>query len=349
MSNLIKCLFCKEQQSLQEFEKVGKPEKPYSTCNTCRINRRATYARTVKGTRDFVCKVPGCGKKFVTNQARVGHVKAEHDNIRDHVCPDPDCDYKSSHKSALDLHIKASHDKIRDIQCPQCPKSFSYGSSLAMHIKVEHDKIRDIQCPQCIACFSDKANLSKHIKSEHDNIRDHICPTPGCDYKTSQKGNLTLHIKLYCNGGERGSSGEITVKKVLDVMMVTYEREKYFTDCKRTRHLRFDFYLPQHSAIIEFDGEQHFNAIDFYGGVETLERTQLHDAIKNAYCVTNNIHLLRIKYTDQHRIHELVASFVARLEPGRIISQYMGCGLQSHIILPYRLGIVARDGEQPVA
>jgi len=114
-----------------------------------------------------------------------------------------------------------------------------------------------------------------------------------------------------CTGGDRMSSGEYAIKGVLDAMKVNYQREMRFADCKSTNSLPFDFYLPQHMAAIEYDGKQHFEPIEYFGGQSTLERTQRHDAIKNAYCESNNIRLLRIKYTDFDRIQELIETFLA--------------------------------------
>ena len=49
---------------------------------------------------------------------------------------------------------------------------------------------------------------------------------------------------------------------------------------------------------IEFDGEQHFRSVEFFGGKKAFKLTQKKDKIKNEYCKNNNIHLLRIKYNE---------------------------------------------------
>ena len=49
---------------------------------------------------------------------------------------------------------------------------------------------------------------------------------------------------------------------------------------------------------IEVDGEQHYRAINFFGGEENLEYNQLHDKIKSDYCKENNLPLIRISYID---------------------------------------------------
>lgn len=64
------------------------------------------------------------------------------------------------------------------------------------------------------------------------------------------------------------------------------------------KNIHFDFYLPEENICIEFDGEQHFRPIDYFGGENTFKLTQKRDKIKNKYCKNNNIKLLRIKYDE---------------------------------------------------
>jgi hypothetical protein len=49
--------------------------------------------------------------------------------------------------------------------------------------------------------------------------------------------------------------------------------------------------------LIEYDGEQHFNSINYWGGDEKLKKIQIYDTIKNEYAKRNNIKLIRIPYT----------------------------------------------------
>ena len=50
--------------------------------------------------------------------------------------------------------------------------------------------------------------------------------------------------------------------------------------------------------MIEVDGKQHYEAIDFFGGEKNLKYNQLHDKIKSDYCKNNNLPLIRISYLD---------------------------------------------------
>ena len=77
-------------------------------------------------------------------------------------------------------------------------------------------------------------------------------------------------------------------------------REKSFENCtnqlkgKSCKKLRFDFYVPELNALIEYDGEQHFIKRGKFGrSFDTLKQNEI---IKNNFCKDNNIKLIRIHY-----------------------------------------------------
>ena len=64
----------------------------------------------------------------------------------------------------------------------------------------------------------------------------------------------------------------------------------------------FDFFV-NNEYYIEYDGEQHFSC-DKHGwnNIETFEKTKIRDKEKNNWCIKNNIPLIRIPYTQKHKI-----------------------------------------------
>ena len=56
-------------------------------------------------------------------------------------------------------------------------------------------------------------------------------------------------------------------------------------------------------CLIEYDGIQHFKPYDYYGGEKTFENVKIRDAIKDKYCMDNNICLHRIPYTELDNIN----------------------------------------------
>ena len=120
-------------------------------------------------------------------------------------------------------------------------------------------------------------------------------------------GNLFTALPAKINNGHITSCGcriqsanEEYIYNLLNELKIEFKPQYSFDDCKHVYTLRFDFAILQHNellGLIEYDGQQHFKAIDLFGGEEGLKETQLRDEIKNTYCKTHNIPLLRIPYT----------------------------------------------------
>ena len=96
------------------------------------------------------------------------------------------------------------------------------------------------------------------------------------------------------------SSGERYILSTLDEIGVKHREQFIFSDCKYKYVLRFDFAIFDGDKLlylIEYDGEQHFRPVDFWGGEEGFKNTKARDEVKNKYCKLHNIPLLRIPYT----------------------------------------------------
>ncbi len=58
---------------------------------------------------------------------------------------------------------------------------------------------------------------------------------------------------------------------------------------------RFDVWLPQLSLAIEFNGIQHFQAVDYFGGDEGFRKTKERDEMKREKCKSNNTALIEVQ------------------------------------------------------
>src|SRR5699024_7584136 len=113
------------------------------------------------------------------------------------------------------------------------------------------------------------------------------------------------------------SHGEKAVADVLDSLSIEYSREHTFEYLGRKR---YDFFAPSLNVAIEYDGKQHFEAADFWGGEEALKRTQESDAFTNYFCEYMGIDLLRIPYWDFDNIDEILTNFIDTVKLMRSIS-----------------------------
>lgn len=104
----------------------------------------------------------------------------------------------------------------------------------------------------------------------------------------------------------RDSRGELEIYNLLKKHNIKFTTQKKFKECKNIRPLPFDFYLNDLSVCVEYDGGQHFEPVDFFGGEEKFKLQQINDNIKNTYCKENNIPLLRIPYWDYDNIESIL-------------------------------------------
>lgn len=96
---------------------------------------------------------------------------------------------------------------------------------------------------------------------------------------------------------------------------IKFRTEQSFPGCLSPINykLRFDFYLPDYNICIEYDGGQHDRAVPFYGGQAGFEKRQVHDQIKDKYCLENKIGLVRIKTQSKLEINKLLTKLVSKL------------------------------------
>ena len=92
------------------------------------------------------------------------------------------------------------------------------------------------------------------------------------------------------------SKGELLIRQLLNNNKLSFINEYSFQDCLgNERPLKFDFYV-ENCYCIEYDGQQHFQIVPYWGGKKKLIETKKNDNIKNEYCKTHNIPLIRIPY-----------------------------------------------------
>ena len=107
----------------------------------------------------------------------------------------------------------------------------------------------------------------------------------------------------------RNSKGMQKIRNFLNDNLIKYEEEYKYDNCRNIRPLPFDFFLPEFNVLLEYDGEHHFKSIPAWGGEERFVTTTNNDNIKNEFCKSNNIQLIRIKYTEKNKICEILEKY----------------------------------------
>lgn len=117
---------------------------------------------------------------------------------------------------------------------------------------------------------------------------------------------------------KKSSKGESAIRRWLTNQGISFKEQYIFDDCRDIRSLPFDFAITTNDTIkcIEYDGAQHNEAVDYFGGQERFEYVKRHDKIKSEYCANNNIPLLRI--TDADVIEKCLTTFLLNQRKGDI-------------------------------
>lgn len=143
----------------------------------------------------------------------------------------------------------------------------------------------------------------KFLKQDHMNNKGQwlwICQCGICDTEFVALPAKVNNGHITSCGCAVQSSGERYIASVLDEMQLEHTEQYIFADCKYKNQLKFDFAIFNHNKLfflIEYDGKQHFEPIEWFGGIKGFQESQTRDEIKNQYCKNHNIPLLRLPYT----------------------------------------------------
>lgn len=120
------------------------------------------------------------------------------------------------------------------------------------------------------------------------------------------------------------SNGEKHVLNSILNNKLDYIFQYSFNDCRgKKRPLVFDYAIFKDSEktqlwfLIEYDGELHYRphmaTSNEEARTEKFKQQQKYDAIKDQYCLKNNIPLLRIPYWEKKNINIIITDFINKL------------------------------------
>lgn len=130
-------------------------------------------------------------------------------------------------------------------------------------------------------------NAKTKIKVKHNKC--------GNTYEVRPNDFFSKHSRCpYCTNPK----GEDIINKVLKALEVKYEYQKTFEDLKDNRVLSYDFFISSQSVLIEYQGRQHYQPVDYFGGESQFKLQQKHDKMKAEYAKDSGYNLITIPYTE---------------------------------------------------
>ena len=146
--------------------------------------------------------------------------------------------------------------------------------------------------------------LSQTILKDNQRNIKYLCQCECGNYTYAIRSDLIRGKVTSC--GCLHSKGEALINKLLTEMNINFQTQYTFSDLKGINGglLRFDFYININKPIlIEFQGKQHYESSEYFGGEINLKHQQENDQIKREYCNHNNLILIEIPYYDYDKIN----------------------------------------------
>lgn len=88
-------------------------------------------------------------------------------------------------------------------------------------------------------------------------------------------------------------------KKLFKDYHVIYQHRPYFLKSKKGGQLSYDVFISNINVAIEYQGKQHFEPVDFFGGKESFEDTKRRDKEKLKISVANGVNLIYVNYWEE--------------------------------------------------
>lgn len=150
-----------------------------------------------------------------------------------------------------------------------------------------------------------KTRFGKLQVNYYDNLQNMYFCQCDCGNTTFVKGyNLINGNTQSC--GCLKSKGELKINELLNTMDIKFHTQHTFDDCRfpdTNRLAHFDYAIFDNDiliGLIEYDGSQH--EIGWNEQEKSLRIIKARDKYKEYYCLTHNIPLIRIPYTDYDKL-----------------------------------------------
>lgn len=218
-------------------------------------------------------------------------------------------EFKEVHGDKYD-YSKVKYKNNKSKVCIVCPIHGEFWQTTSNHLKGRG-------CPKCA-----KENLRKLYVSNLGEFEIKARKIHGDNYIYTEGEYVNAHtpIKIICKehgefwqtphkhiNGRHGcpmckeSHLERYIRNLLFENNIEFVSQKNFDWLLFQKNLYLDFYLPDYNIAIECQGEQHYRAVNYFGGEEQFKISQERDKSKKQLCEEHGIKVLYFsdkKYAD---------------------------------------------------
>ena len=203
--------------------------------------------------------------------------------------------------------------------CIICPKHGEFWQT-------PHGHLSGQGCPKCVGLNKTTEDWVKEAKDIHNETYDYskvryinneekvciVCPKHG-EFWQSPHNHLRGQGCPSCVKLSKSKLSQI-INTFLTEKKISFVKEKTFTWLKDKGNLYLDFYLPQYNAAIECQGIQHFEMVEYFGGVEGFKRRQELDRIKYELCKEHGIKVFYFSKTEEDFLDKIYINEKTLLE-----------------------------------
>lgn len=213
-------------------------------------------------------------------------------------------EYKGTHKPIKAVHNKedcqhvfkiAPKDFAKHRKCPECSRKAK--------MKTNREFLEQVE-----SLVGDEYTFTEEYNGDNKKISviHNVC---GYEYSITPNNFINGTRCANC----RRSKGELDIMKVLGSLGVDFEEQKTFPGLVNIKPLRYDFYIPSMGILIEYNGRQHYEPVDYFGGDEAYKTQVKNDTLKRQYAEDKNYTLLEIPHTvkDIDKISEIISEEIS--------------------------------------
>lgn len=174
------------------------------------------------------------------------------------------------------------------------------------------------RCPKCNKYRAKdekyfKSYIHKYANDEYTIIGKYIKASEAIIIKHNKCGHIyRIKPSIFMQGVRcpqcTNYIGEQIISSLLNSYKLSYFHAHGFEDLKDKHKLHYDFYIPNQNILIEYQGKQHYESIDIFGGRDQLKLQQRHDQMKREYAKEHNYNLIEIPYT--YKDEDSIADFL---------------------------------------